>query len=55
MPSRDAAWVDLEAGSDEERCWRGEWMSRLMFGWMIGQRDPGTYEEWLMSQGARLV
>ena len=46
---------ELEAGSDEERRWRGEWLSRLMFGWIVGQPDPGTYEEWLMSQGARLV
>jgi len=50
-----AAMIDLEAGSDEERRWRGEWMSRLMFGWIVGQRDPGTYEAWLTANGARLV
>lgn len=53
--SNAAPSTELEAGSDDECAMRGEWLSRLMFGWMVGQRDPGSYEDWLARQGVRLV
>lgn len=47
--------VDVDCGSDEEVSLRGEWLSKLMFGWMRGAPENRSYEEWLNAQGYRLV
>jgi hypothetical protein len=45
----------LDPGSDEEISLRGEWLSKLMFGWIRGATEDRPYEEWLNAQGFRLV
>jgi hypothetical protein len=51
-----AATVELECGSVEEVARRGEWLSRLMFGWMLpsdlAYRESRSYEAWLADQEA---
>lgn len=44
----------LDPGSDEELSLRGEWLSKLMFGWIRGATEDRSYEEWLTAQGYRL-
>jgi hypothetical protein len=48
----------IEPGSDEERELRGEWLSRLMFGWMLQQDlayvEDRSYEDWLAARGLSL-
>jgi hypothetical protein len=38
---------DEIAGTDEEIELRGLWLSRLMFGWIVGLPEDRGYEEWL--------
>jgi len=45
---------ELECGSSEEIVERGDWLSRLMFGWMVGMPENRSYEEWLASRGLSL-
>ena len=48
-------FADVEPGSDEEVSLRGEWLAKLMFGWMRDAPETRPYEEWLTAQGFRLV
>ena len=54
MSTRTAQMVSLEPGSDEEREFRGLWLSRRMFGWMVGMNEDRSYEDWLAALGMSL-